>query len=358
MTHPIHFIVFLIGLTNVLLHAIGVILMHKVYSKTMEKPQQIYFINLAVTEALRNLLSILMPPASFILFPHGASTKHHTSTTQDNSSYVAFNYMFYSINPPINKTTHQSLHFQTIVGIFIEVGCNLSFSLSMIFITLDRLMLIVLNMKYPVFWNQQKAKRLVAVTWVLVTILTCGVIAHRHVTGSTLIHVIMMYFNLVFDGVFTILSLFVYTYIFCKFVDAKKRRPSERKGYNFAHPKKSLWTIFRNSKFFLSLLLIATFLIFSVQADLWNFFVRISGRNRKVRHIVQDYTVFLYVLSDTSDAIILIFIQRPIRRLIHKKLFPSKRTSNLALPMSTSTASLQSSTSYMFLRYMTNTKTV
>ena len=51
----------------------------------------------------------------------------------------------------------------------------------MIYITLDRLLGITLNIRYPVYWNENKAKYLLIGTWVLGFISSLAhSLAHRY----------------------------------------------------------------------------------------------------------------------------------------------------------------------------------
>ena len=75
---------------------------------------------------------------------------------------------------------------------------------------------------------------------------------------------------------------------------------------------------FRRSKFFIPVLLILTFLVFIVSADLtYLFVVVVSGKDSSMLEVVLEIS---YCLSNLADAWIYIFLETELKSLLLRKL--------------------------------------
>merc|ERR1711962_907674 len=87
----------------------------------------------------------------------------------------------------------------------------------MMYLTLDRLFDILLNIKYPVFWNERRTVALILITWCLS--LTCAVAACfvQYHTNTNVYDVLDLYVYPSFGVVFIVIATITYLFIFRKY---------------------------------------------------------------------------------------------------------------------------------------------
>ena len=299
----------ILNLANSILHGTGIYLLISLFPRSRFKIQQRYLIHLSVSEFIFNMAELTKIVFGFVPW--------NSKKTQ--------------------LKLDKAFHYLLIVQF---TGVALVFYLVMIYLTLDRLMEIVLNIKYPIYWSEEKARLMLIITWIV-----AGFIAAAICLAHGLVHFnwepyIYMYFFPVMGFVFLILAITTYTFIFKKYkvsrihpgpasVVVKRDTNTALKHSSTTSPKRhrSSIYIFRRSKFFIPVLLISTFLIFMVGADLTLLFATVVHKN-KVSEELTSFVFISYAISNLCDACINIFLQKDVRRLLYKKLHISTTTVN------------------------------
>lgn len=202
--------------------------------------------------------------------------------------------------------------FQEVLVILIETIIWLMYYLSMIFITIDRLLAICLNLKYPVYCNVQKAKKLLFISCLISAVFFLVILLLRVLRISDY-YPYIWYLYVAFDFMFVIIAMVTYTFIFQKY-----RKTRELPTHN-THRSESLFQVFKNSRFYLSVLLIASFLLLKVTADLVLFFVGVVHSKDTV--LITTIVFIMWALSDSVDAWLYIFAQRTVRTIFCKKFY-------------------------------------
>ena len=271
-------ILIILDTLSVLLHTLGSYLLICVYQNGCQETQQIYIINLAVCEAFIGLLSLL-----------------YTAVPTDVGIYV---------------------------GSFIIFGFVTTIYLTMIYISIDRLLDVKLNIRYPLFWNEKKTKYLLIVTWLVnISISIVIIIIHGYAKMNISLSITMPIF-ITFDFFFTLLAFITYGYLFEKY-----RRTRVPPIHNTTQPKLSVFRVFRNSKFYVSALLIITFLSFTVVPDMIMFYLVLI--NGYISETVFTICKILFAISRLSDACIYIFMKPSVKCLLVEKLAIFQRINDI-----------------------------
>merc|ERR1712179_677338 len=126
-----------------------------------------------------------------------------------------------------------------------------------------------------------------------------------------------MYYYPALDFCFLTIAILTYGFLFRKFYLTREtvQDPLVVRGRGLSSSRsssRSVWKVFRGSKFYVSVLLISTFLLFTVIPDLTLMFHTILGIGIPVSLYAVCYT--LYALSFLADAVIYIVMQRTVRR--------------------------------------------
>ena len=279
----LNIILFGLNIINVFLHSTGIYLLCCLYKRCRYKIQQLYLINLSIAECIMNLFEAL------ILFGIFVPVSNDTAQILD----IFIDYVL----------------IVQFTGIAIVIYCV------MIYITLDRLLDISLNIEYPVYWDESKAKYLLILTWVLSAIYTLTTCLMYKFVEFDWKAVAYKYIFPTLEFSFVVLTIITYSYIFHKF---KKSRVIPTTSGSDMKQNVNAFTAFRNSKFFISVLLILTFLLFMVIPDLVYLFVGTVGGNKSP--VLLTACWISYAISNLADACIYIFLQPDVKRHLWKKL--------------------------------------
>ena len=214
-----------LNLVATILHILGCYLLVCQYKNGLQNSQQLYLINLAVSEGSVNFLQLL------------------TNYTSHNL-YV------------LRQCQH---YIKTVRG----YGFVTVYYLTMIYLTLDKLFHIALNMKYPLYWNGDRTKMLLITTWVITISSAITVSVVHHFTGFEVLEVLDWYVYPTFNVIFLICAVIAYGFIFHKYKES--RMPPV--PYITGQRRESTYQIFRKSRFFIPVLLITTFIFFLAIPD-------------------------------------------------------------------------------------------
>ena len=208
------------------------------------------------------------------------------------------------------------------VEIVIYVLFTLMYSMNLTFITIDRLMYVVLGIKYDVYWTTNRTKILISCMWVSGVIFTGGVSLALHLAESMRhdFERFVTCFYLVQDFVFVVVAAISYTIMFHIF--KKTRRdpvPLRTKEHSEQQRSSSNISVLWNSKFRVSALLVLNFFLLVVLPDivlilhehLWS-----DDGSAVAGNVVW----ILFLVSHISDAFIYLFTQQQTKMALRKKM--------------------------------------
>ena len=280
----------LLSIINLMLHSFGLTLLCSVYRGGRKTAQQLYLMNISLTEAMMSFLNAL----SVLLFIVYFCT--HTPKVVDIAIYIGF----------IANSGGYLLYFS-----------------SMLFITCDRFFIVLFYTKYITKWNIRKTLRMIASAWIvnffvaLVTILVLLFVGDEKILAQNVDKVFSLYIPTTLNVMFLVFAVIAYSVMFRKYLVSHRTT----RTYSFTHGTalrsdanvkgESLFQIFRKSRFFVSVLVIFSYLMFLVIPSL-------IYSSSQIFDIPQstNVTFCLHIftrLSDTMDAIIYIFMYQPVR---------------------------------------------
>ena len=279
-----HVVLTILRLVDIVLHSGGIYLLVSCNRRGRESVQQLYIINLSVTEICFSVLWLFVIPISKLV------------SICDNLSAIVKDIQHYAI-----------MCIYTLVAFV--------FYATMIFITLDRLLAIKFALKYRIYWNIKRAKNLILVTWITGGLLFLSIVMCHEFTGFEFDIPFHMYFYTPLNFAFTILAIYTYTFIFRQYrksVDMQTRR--SRRG--------SAFVVFYKSRFYRPVLIILTFVLFIIIPDLIYMFIVLIQNKRS--EILLSACVISYSISNITDGCLYIFLQPNIKNQLARKLNFSK----------------------------------
>ena len=251
------------------LHILGSYLLIHQYWNNVQNPQQLFLINLATTEGIINLIRWI---ASILNLP--------------------------SVSPNFASSIHECQYYIRMLRGF---GFNTVFFLSMIYLTLDKLFDILLNIKYPLYWNEKGTINLLKVTWTIsiTSAITVSIIYHS--TRHDFIEILNVYVYPIFYFIFITIALLTYGFIFHRY--KQTRTPPTQNISNIAHP--NAFQLIVKSRFYIPVLLIGAFIVFMAIPEIIHLsFIYTKGKpGVRLRTILKIF----WALSYLSDAIIYIY---------------------------------------------------
>ena len=171
----------------------------------------------------------------------------------------------------------------------------------MMFITVDRLMAVVLNLKYHQYWTVGRTKIATSVIWVIgFTELISFVICNTFL-GYWFRIIEVVYFKVVFSFLYILLAIMTYTVIFWKYKISRRLSRSQDVPIN---DKRN-----RTSRFYVAVFIILSYLVFNV-IPFCTFALSYKG-NGDIPSLLEG---ILLHLGSSADALIYIFLQRNVRK--------------------------------------------
>ena len=258
---------------NSLMHGVGGILLYQTY-KRRKTPQHLLLVNLSLTEFLRNLTRVII---CIMFITEGGVTL-----------------------PAVSLWT-----------VYVTIITYLYFS-AMFLITADRLVATLLNVRHKIVCTPGRTKLLILLSWCVVLVVTVTVSAYYHSVYGVLwmfaddtIHQTMVYrVIMVLTILYLISVVFCYILIFLKYTRSKR---------SISHSHLSSFQLFKKSKFYVSVLLITTFLL--LQVIPYGILI-IKGDH--LHDVVKMVLNILSEISDTTDFLIYVFMYEPVYNLLRK----------------------------------------
>ena len=284
---------FTLVLINTVLHSIGFCLLIILYRKGKKSSQQIYFINLSVAEALLNLMEVLTR------IPEMFSHSHHLP--------IVF------------------LHIEHYAKIINLTGIWVIIYSTMVYVTVDRFLTVRIGIKQRIYWTKKKVTCLLSATWVicLLTSLSISIIEiFHHFHYQPLFY---KYFYPSIDFGYIILAISVYSYIFYRHQKSCKMKHKWSKRSLRLRTKSTTTEAFRESRFYTTILLVLTFLLFIIIPDLVYMFFGMQHEHFNhsngiteggESNILFDLCRLSYAIASTVDFFIYIFFQPAVQAIL------------------------------------------
>ena len=265
---------------NVLLHSMGMYLLITLYKNGHDSVQKLLVINLSLTEGTISFFGVFILIAEMVAISNG----HETNMADQYLSLLRNTGLLYVL------------------------------FLNMIYISLDRLLEVYLSIKYPIHCTEQRGKYLLIWTWVSGLLLIVGVILAYSIIGYKYEKVFYVYVISPLSLTFLMTAITTFAAIFYKFKETRMQPSLSNRPVTNNTPS-TLW-VFRNSKFFMSVLLITSFMFLVCIPGL--VFLTYSFLHGKRTYLAGLLFMIAFDLSYTCDVFIYIFYQNSVRTLFWK----------------------------------------
>lgn len=283
-------ILLILNVTNAVVHTIGAYALISLYPASRHKPQRIYIINLAISEALVNSIEVIRDIPEFL-----------------------------TLSPESSILVQKMRNYLLMVSF---IGVSFVYYFDMIYLTLDRLLKIWLSLKYPQYWNEDRAIYLLIGTWSVGFSLTLGLVIANVLNEFQWQLYVYRYFYPPLEFLYIIIAFATYWAIFQKYRSSNLRLStiSLASVNNMSmRPQRSLCQEFRRSFFFIPFLLISTYLVFMIIPDLTFLFEAVI--KDKYSEDLQNLCWISYAVSNLLDAAIYIFFIKDVRLFLIDKLY-------------------------------------
>lgn len=265
-------------LTNIFLHSIGITVLNKLERDGGGEVQNIYIKSLSLAELSLNIVVLLDRLLPLLVR-----------------------------DPEVAELVLEIDYYLCIISF---TGIALVYYLFMFCITWDKVLEVYLNIKYTIYWNERKAKRLVRLTWVVGLSMSIGFCFAHAFADYRFEFIFALYIFPTLNFLFIIAAVLTYSYIFYKYRQTRSH-PSMRQL-----PQLSSVQIFRTSRFSISVWLVLSFLLCIVIPSLMLAFKGVSSEG--VSPVIKVIIWIFYGTSTLADAFIYIFLLRKNRRLFCK----------------------------------------
>ena len=210
----------------------------------------------------------------------------------------------------IRECIYQVFYVRHNIGLCLEnymtIVLTNMYYLIMFGITVDRVLEIRLNIRYHLYWNGRKTKKMIQFTFLILNIIyiTYLVLLLVQKSSSLPLEVFRYYYTYmapVFDGLFVITAVTSYSYIFIKIYRNSKRHERLRRQIN--GKKKSRYPKTVLARFLVPFWIIITFILFLIVPDIMHFIDFIY----KLPEKIMIATLILYRIGYIADPIIYIY---------------------------------------------------
>lgn len=266
--------------------------MHFYRTKRLKSVQMIYFISLSISEALLNLMEVSQRIPEMLT---------HTKQFTTFLTYMQ--------------------HYSILVNLS---GIWLVLYLTMMYITIDRFCMVRYNFKYQVYWTKKKALYLINITWISSIFFTICIALGEAFLQLPYQEIFFRYFYPTIDSLYIILVISSYSYIFHRYQKSFKLQHKCSRKTIRRQRASSTQQAFSESKFYTSILLVLTFLLFIVIPDLTYMFFGTTNphrahnkrKNGYESSLLFDICRFSYAIASSIDFFIYVFPQQAVRVII------------------------------------------
>lgn len=265
---------------NILIHGLGFFLLLVLYKKGHKTSQRLYLLNLSFSELLQNFFRLLI----------------HS---------IILHRLLHSLRG-IGKIGH-CIVYVTNTGVYYQ--CFFSVCL----LTGDRLL--SMRTGYGKDWSLRRRINIIRLSWALNIMASVGIFFYMYFfriennTAYSIDNIITIYIPTSLFIAFLVFAVFTYTIMFYKFFASNQ----------IIHQKStSVLETFRQSKFFISVIIVSTFLFLMVIPGLVATVMIIGGNPPHPMFVI--YLNISVTLNDTTDGLIYVFLQPDVKRLFKEKL--------------------------------------
>lgn len=292
----------LLHIINLCLHSLALFLLiyirkrgRKYCQQRQRASQQLFLINFSASNALKNLILILL---------NSAAVRLVSARNEDLLSYLEL---------------HGMLFYLTYIN---STGIYYLYISSIIYLAMDRILTIFVSMKYPLIWSRKKTLILLASTWAF-SFISCVVVSVllrsfsiRELYRHNLIVILRGYVHVALDLIFVVIAISAYMSILLKYLRLRKR--AKQKDPIVC---REYFHIFINTNSYISIFLITTSITLFFVPNLMASFTEVLGiPASQVSPTMTLYISMSQVIADTVSGFANIFLQKPVRKLLYSFL--------------------------------------
>ena len=231
MNVALKIILLLLNLLNTFLHTTGFDLLFHLYKEGNQEVQILFLINLSLIEGFVNITGFI--------------------------SQITFFYI---------ETSTIANEIYTYIRIIHATGMAFIYLMAIIYITVDKWLEILLNIKYSLYVNERRVKYLLTATWLIGLLFNIGLsvaVGVFKIDYENIKAELIKFYYPTFDFIFIIVLIACNAYIFRQFKQTRAM-PHQQQTSATAAVHQSTFLVFRKSKFFIPSLLTFTFVSFVI----------------------------------------------------------------------------------------------
>ena len=202
--------------------------------------------------------------------------------------------------------------------VFLVASVSTMYVLIMFLITVDRFLVIYLNIKYDILWSPKKTIIVLSVLLIASSLL----LAPSYVIGLKKVETIgTLYIIPILEAIFIISASVIYFYIFKQIL--RNRRNMKQLQQQLKVNIKTVYRAERHNQFKLLLptMIIVTFVFFIVGANIVFLIVQFKDLKPSLKKI----SMVLVPIGFMADSLIYIFSLQSVRSIVRRKILPSFR---------------------------------
>ena len=234
-----------------------------------------------------------------------------------NISYI----IIFSLNISRSSSdSHDVYEIVKYIDIVSSTFINFVYYLTMIYIAINKILEVLLNLKYELHCNKTKTKYLLGATWILgfgicvAVIISVKLAAFQYQDPIT-------YFYTTLDIAYILIAVTSHGYVFYVYKQSRSGPLQSRcRLLNSRKCSLSTWKTFRGSRFYISFILIFSFVFLTILPKLVYFFIYPHIELESGKMVSGIIVGVLYHISFLADAFIYVFVHRPVKNLLWKKL--------------------------------------
>lgn len=304
---------------NILLHMIGMCLLVSTLKRGQKNSQHFCLINLSATQILKNISFLVLNIFNIRLInyiPKLSMEKiSQTMAIKDLKELTVWMNDMKAIVWDVNRLTDASGY----VVLLAYTSFYWIYMFAMFHITADRLIAAAMNIQYKTLCTVRRTITVIACSWALLFVVPAVAISSVYYTyeheerlrwwvnagfrADISLLVTLVYVPACLNIAFLLFAIISYLLMFIKYVRTERK---------ISPSKRSVFQMFRNSKFYVALLIITSFLLLVVIPSIVFFVLTTFTTN------ISSVPLWLQIcmrVSDTCDAVIYFFLYAPVQKL-------------------------------------------
>lgn len=204
----------------------------------------------------------------------------------------------------------------------------MSYFLTMIALLLDKVLQVLLDINYTVYWNLTKANNLILGIWFF-SFLQCTIVFILYFAANIRIMTYFAVYIILGGGITFVVSATISNcYLFYKF------RKSRIRPFNNNNRQQSMtrwFSVFKKSRFFIPVMLITIYVLFQLTpAIVYTILVYKTTIDEKNLKIVRLYMAISFNIALLFDSILFIFFEPVVKKFVKKEISNLKVRNNVA----------------------------